>query len=130
MSNNPYQTPFNQFSEKPAPQATPSPSHSGLGIASFAVSFLSGGVLMVMIGVATYFAATMEGEMSEESPQAILLGLAIIAGMGLAVIGAGLGIAGIAQPNRNKIFAILGVIFNALVVLAVCGLMGLGMAMG
>jgi hypothetical protein len=50
--------------------------------------------------------------------------------MVLAVIGLGLGIAGIAQANRNKLFAILGIVFNGVVVLVVCGLLGLGLAIG
>jgi hypothetical protein len=87
-------------------------------------------MLFAMIAVATYFAAQNPEQFNEESPQAIIVGLGIFAGMGLAVIGLGLGIAGLAQSNRIKLFAILGLIFNAVVFLGVCGIIGLGLAVG
>ena len=133
MSNNPYQPPWANFSSDPPPGkmvAPPEPKHSGLGIASFAVALLAGVLAVAMIGVATYFAASLQEEFDDEAPQAIAVGLGIMGSLGLAVIGAGLGIAGVAQPNRNKVFAILGLTFNALLVLSVCGLMALGLFVG
>jgi hypothetical protein len=135
MSSNPYQSPYGQaspgqFADKPVPYAPAPPKHSGLGIASFAMSIVSGVMLFAMIAVATYFAAQNPEQFNEESPQAIIVGLGIFAGMGLAVIGLGLGIAGLAQSNRIKLFAILGLIFNAVVFLGVCGIIGLGLAVG
>ncbi len=128
MSQNPYQPPFGAFAEKPMPFAPPAPRHSGLGIASFVMSLFCGIVMFALIGVATYLAASMQDEFTDESPQAIMVGLGIIGGLGLAVIGLGLGIAGVVQPNRNKLFAILGLIFNFLVLVSVCGIMALGLA--
>jgi mannose/fructose/N-acetylgalactosamine-specific phosphotransferase system component IIC len=135
MSNNPYQSPYGespsgQFTDKPVPYAPPPPKHSGLGIASFAVAILSGIEIFAMIAVATYLAARSPEQFGEESPQAIILGLGIFAGMGLAAIGACLGIAGLTQPNRIKLFAILGLVFNAVVFVGVCGIIGLGLAVG
>jgi mannose/fructose/N-acetylgalactosamine-specific phosphotransferase system component IIC len=135
MSSNPYQSPYGQspygqFTDKPVPQASPPPKHSGLGIGSFIMAILSGIEIFVMIAVATYFAAQNPDQFNEESPQAIIVGLGIFAGMGLAVIGLGLGIAGLAQPNRIKLFAILGLVFNVLLFVGVCGIIGLGLAVG
>jgi hypothetical protein len=130
MSSNPYQPPYGQFTDKPVPSAPPSPKHSGLGIASFALSLVMGLSLFAMIGFATYMAAQNPEQFDEESPAAIVLGLGIMGALGLAVIGLGLGIAGVAQSDRNKLFAILGLVFNGLVVLGVCGILGLGLAVG
>jgi hypothetical protein len=130
MTHNPYESPFDRFTDKPISYAPPAPKQSGLGIASFALSLLAGVELFACVGLATYFAASLQGEFDEESPQAIMVGLGIMGGLGLAVIGLGLGLAGAVQSNRNKIFAILGLIFNTLLFVAICGLMGLGLAVG
>jgi hypothetical protein len=130
MSSNPYQSPYGQFTDKPTSYESQAPRHSGLGIASFLVAIISGFSLLTMIGFAAYFAAQNPAKFDDESAPAIILGLGIIAGMGLAVIGLGLGIAGVAQSNRNRLFAILGLVFNAVVFLGVCGILGLGLAVG
>ena len=39
-------------------------------------------------------------------------------GLGLALLGVGLAIAGLIQADRKKVFAVLGLIFNGLVLLA------------
>jgi hypothetical protein len=128
MSGNPYQTPKGHFTDQPLPYAPPSPKHSGFGIASFAISLISGIAIFAMIAVATYFAAGNPEQFGEDSAPAVLVGLGIMAGMALALIGLGLGIAGLAQPNRIKLFAILGLVFNAIVFVGVCGIIGLGLA--
>lgn len=130
MSQNPYRSPYDPLLSKPGAFVSSAPKHSGLGIASFILALISGVMLFAMIGVATYFAATQGDQFDEESTPAILVGLGIIGGLGVAVIGGGLGLAGLVQPGRNKVFAVLGLTFNTLVFVAVCGIMGLGLAMG
>jgi hypothetical protein len=43
----------------------------------------------------------------------------------VALTGLGLGIAAVAQKNTKKVFGILGIIFNALIVLGICSLIGI-----
>ena len=87
------------------------------------------GVLAIQIVVAAW------GEIEEESYYrtlavvAILVGLGIFGVLGLNFLGLGLGVAGIVQPDRSRVVAILGLVFNALVILGLCGLMALGMTM-
>lgn len=124
MQDNPYGATF--YSQQSAPTEL---KHSGVGIASFVLSLLSGIGLFVLFGVAGYMEAQSPGGMSEDDPTTMLLGVALIAGgMGqfLAFI---LGAVGLFQPNRKKIFAILGTIFSLLAILAFGGLMVLGFVM-
>ena len=124
MQDNPYGATF--YSQQSAPTEL---KHSGVGIASFVLSLLSGIGLFVLFGVAGYMESQSPGGMSEDDPTTMLLGVALIAGgMGqfLAFI---LGAVGLFQPNRKKIFAILGTIFSLLAILAFGGLMVLGFVM-
>ena len=124
MQDNPYGATF--YSQQSAPTEL---KHSGVGIASFVLSLLSGIGLFVLFGVAGYMEAQSPGGMSEDDPTTMLLGVALIAGgLGqfLAFI---LGAVGLFQPNRKKIFAILGTIFSLLAILAFGGLMVLGFVM-
>ena len=103
--------------------------HSGFGIASFAIGILSGLAEFAMVVIAGVMEASTPGGVNEEAPAVILLGLCLIGG-GLALLGIVLGIVGLVQANRSKIFAVLGLVFNALVILGVIGLMIVGIAMG
>lgn len=121
MQENPYGATF--YSEQSAPTEL---KHSGVGIASFVLSMLSGLSLFVLFGVAGYMESQSPGGMSEDDPSTMLLGVALIgAGMAqfLAFI---LGAVGLFQPNRKKIFAILGTIFSLLAILTFGGLMVVG----
>ncbi len=121
MQENPYGATF--YSEQSAPTEL---KHSGVGIASFVLSMLSGLSLFVLFGVAGYMEAQSPAGMSEDDPTTMLLGVALIgAGMAqfLAFI---LGAVGLFQPNRKKIFAILGTIFSLLAILTFGGLMVVG----
>jgi len=121
MQDNPYGAAF--YSEQSAPTER---KHSGVGIASFVLSVLSGVSLFALFGVAGYMELQSPGGMSEDDPTTMLLGVALIgAGMTqfLAFI---LGAVGLFQANRKKIFAILGTIFSLLAILTFGGLMVLG----
>ncbi len=112
----------------PAPQ--PALKHSGLGVASFIISMLGGPGMFLMLVVAGVLAASVPGgKMDESSPAAVGLGLVLIGGIAFALVGVGLGIAGVAQKGRKKLFAVLGLVFNSLIVLGVAALMVIGMAM-
>jgi hypothetical protein len=105
------------------------PPHSGLGIASFLVGLLAGVGEMAVVGWAGYTGVTHRGTITPDSPTAILLGLAMLAGLGLALLGGMLGVGGLFQANRKRVFAVLGMALNALVVLAFLGLMVIGLAL-
>lgn len=98
--------------------------HSGLGIASFIISIISGVILWGCIITSTIVEVTTIGGMSDIV--AGLLGLLIIFGGFLCVIGIGLGISGVIQKNRKKVFSILGIILNFTSILIIIGLMILG----
>ena len=101
--------------------------NSGMGIASFIISLLIGPGLFFLILIAGVIEASTPGGMSETSPTAVFLGLFMIFSVGLSIIGAGLGIAGVVQRDRKKTFAILGLIFNILVLIVFFLLMLLGL---
>ena len=121
MKNNPDGATF--YAEQSAPTVR---KHSGVGIASFVLSVLSGVSLVVLFGVAGYMASQSPGGMSADDPTTMLVGVALI-GTGMAQILAFiLGVVGLFQANRKKIFAILGTIFSLLAILTFGGLMVVG----
>ena len=103
--------------------------HSGLGIASFAGSIIAGLALLVLVVMAGIMEASSPGGMDEESPGSILLGMFLFGFMFLSLVAFCLGVAGLLQSNRMKLFAVLGVVFSFLTLGGVLFLMILGMAM-
>src|SRR5438309_11812632 len=88
------------------------PPHSGLGIASCIIggcTFLFGIILVVIAGV---LEASRPGGVDEESPEAMVMGLLMVAGA--ALVGLVLGIVSAAMGKRNKLFPGLGIGINAL----------------
>jgi hypothetical protein len=106
-----------------------SPNHSGLGIASFIVSVAAGFLTFCCIVVAGVMAAK-PGGMDETSPEAIIVGLLLFAFLFVSLVGLGLGIGGLVQKDRKKIFAVLGTIFSALTIAGTVFLFILGTMMG
>ncbi|HEY0009636.1 MAG TPA: DUF6142 family protein [Tepidisphaeraceae bacterium] len=121
-----WQNPQQQWQPMYQQQMTTATPHSRFGIASFIISLVSLVLLFVLIAAAGVMASQAGGELDETSPQAIMLGLGIIASLALAVLGAVLAIVGLTTTNVKKVFAILGLIFNGLLVLGVIGLLILG----
>ena len=104
--------------------------HSGLGIASFITSIVSGIFIFLFIVVASVMEASTPGGMDEESAGAVTVGLSLIACMGASFIALGLGIGGLLQKERKKIFAILGTVFSAVSLVGTIFLVIIGLAMG
>ena len=103
--------------------------HSVPGIISFVVSIIASFAMIALIAIAGIMAARHPGGMDEESVEAIVVGLGIIA-TGMVHIGAMiLGVIGLFQQDRNKIFAILGVLISGMVALGTIGLFILGLTM-
>ncbi len=104
--------------------------HSGVGIASFIMSILLGIFMFLLIAIAGLMAAEAGGAMDEESMGAVILGLFLLAALGLEVVAIILGIVGMFQKQRKKVFAILGIVFSGLTLVGVVFLIIVGLAMG
>ena len=104
--------------------------HSRLGIASFITSIVSGIFIFLLIVIASVMEASTPGGMDEESAGAVMVGLFLFAFLGAALVALGLGIGGLLQKERKKIFAILGTVFSAVSLVATILMMILGLAMG
>jgi len=134
MSNNPYDftqpgNPYGANQLRPVAPMTGEMKHSGLGIASFIMALGMGVLEFVLFIAAGIMETRTPGGIDENSPAAIVLGLALIGGLLLDMLAVGLGIAGLLQPRRKKVFAILGVIIGTMILLGVIGLIGLGMSL-
>lgn len=104
--------------------------HSGLGIASFIVSIFSGGLMFITVVIAGLIEASSPDGMDETSPVAMMVGFAIFGFVGISLIALVLGIVGLFQSDRKKIFALLGTIFSALTILGIAALILIGITMG
>ncbi len=104
--------------------------HSGLGIASFITSIVSGILIFLVIVIAGVMEASTPGGIDEESAGAVMVGLFLFAFLGAALVALGLGIGGLLQKERKKIFAILGTVFSAVSFVGTIFIIILGLAMG
>lgn len=104
--------------------------HSGLGVASFITSIISGVFIFLLIVVAGVMEASTPGGMDEESIGAVMVGLFLLLFLGAALVALGLGIGGLLQKERKKIFAILGTVFSAVWLVITFFIMLLGLALG
>lgn len=96
--------------------------HSGIGIASLLTSILTG-VLMVIWFVSIIVIVSTTGDLAEDSVAAMVIGLLMILGLFMTVVALGLGIAGLKQENRKKVFPVLGIIISTLILLGTIALM-------
>lgn len=104
--------------------------HSGVGIASFVTSIVAGVLIFLLVIIAGVLEVSTPGGMGEESIAAVLIGLFLFAFLGAELVALGLGIGGLIQKDRKKIFAILGVVFSATALLITLFILFLGLAMG
>jgi hypothetical protein len=95
--------------------------HSGLGIASFLI-----GLVVVLLNVLLVLIAVLMGR-GRRTPEAVesvglLLGVFFCTGVVGALVGLGLGVGGLFREDRNRTFAVVGVVLNLLVVLVATAL--------
>ncbi len=102
--------------------------HSGLGIASFITSIVSGILTFLLIVIAGVIETSTPGGMDEESASAMIVGLFLFTFLGASLVALGLGIAGLMQKERKKIFAILGTVFAAVTLIITIFVLMLGLA--
>jgi hypothetical protein len=126
MSLNPYEPASPAYEWRATPIER---KHSGLGIASFVMSILVGLGMFCLIAWIAVLAASSGQTLKEDSSQAIAIGLGIFAFLFLDLIAFLLGIVGLCQPNRQKVFAILGLLFSFTVAAGMIGLIAVGLSM-
>lgn len=83
----------------------------------------------MIFAIAGIMEASTPGGMDEDSAGATMVGLFMFAAMGTTLIALGLGIGGLLQKERNKIFAILGTTFSLVAIAGTLFLLLLGLAM-
>jgi hypothetical protein len=104
--------------------------HSRFGIASVIIALCVGIFMFILIAIAGVLSMQAGGELDEDSPEAMMIGLGVLAGFAMNLISLGLAIAGLCEKRRNKVFAILGLVINVVLFIGVCGLTAIGKAMG
>jgi hypothetical protein len=100
--------------------------HSGLGIVSFILSVIAVFALVFVLIKAVAIASTHPEGINENSEEVIQLGLLIIGMSFIELLALVLGIVALFLPDRKKVFAILGTVISAVVLLFVIGLIILG----
>ncbi len=101
--------------------------HSGMGIASFIISIIGSVSMFVLFALAGAMEASKPGGMDERSTQVVVLGLLIIIILFANLVAVGLGVAGLFQKERKKVFAILGTIFSGITVILTVALLIIGL---
>lgn len=71
-----------------------------------------------VFGVTLFLAATSPDGVDEEAAATIILGGTMLACVGALVVAFGLGIAGLWQTERKKLFALLGIVLSGLGLMA------------
>ena len=103
--------------------------HSGIGVASFVISIVMALTGFGLIAIAGVIEVTTPGGMDESSAIAVVIGLSIFGCILVDLVALGLGIGGLIQKNRSKIFSILGTIFSALTIIGIIFVMVMGSIM-
>ena len=117
-------------------------AHSRMGIASFVIAILATVVLVALFVVGGVVAASafqnvdpqaLGPESVQSSPafaELALIGIGVLGCLVLHVVGLGLGIAGLIQRLRKRLFSVLGTALNGLVIFVFVALFALGSIVG
>jgi len=100
--------------------------HSGMGIAAFITSLCGAMSMLGLIVTAGIIETTTPGGMDETSMSAILVGLGLMGTAMMQLVAFGLGVAGVFQADRRRVFAVLGLVISIGSMLSVILLMILG----
>jgi len=117
----------NTYSPPPLPDDLP--KHSVLGIISFVIGILASLLLCITFAIAGFSSPQTFGTSLYENMMTVI-GLMACASGGMSVLGLGLGIGGVIQKAQSKVFGIIGLVVNGLLLLGFCGLMLLGIIAG
>lgn len=108
----------------------PARGHSGLGIASFILALVTGLLLFGLIMVAGAIGMQNPEAMEGEKPMVMAIGLLFLSLLAMCLVGAVLGLAGLFQRDRHKVFPILGLVLNLGILLGVAALVIIGTVAG
>lgn len=95
------------------------PRHSRLGVASFALACLSGVSMFVLFVIVGYMETTQPGAMDDETAAPMIVGLFSIGLVLLSLVALGIGVGGLFQKGKRKLFAVLGTVISTLTVAGV-----------
>ncbi|MBM4076400.1 MAG: hypothetical protein FJ267_12265 [Planctomycetes bacterium] len=102
--------------------------HSGPGIASFILSIVSAMMFFAVFAIAIVAAVVNpDEELAEGDPRLLFLGLGVIGSGLLTLLAVIFGVIGLIQTDRKKIFPIIGLVISSLTLIAIVGVMVLGM---
>ena len=122
-----YQTAY-PYQQAPYPAVVAPPKrHSGLGITSLIIAILTGLGDVALFLICGLIAAGGDPN-SIDDGIAMMIGLVLIASLGISLVGTALGIAGLVQSSRNRTLAVLGLILNGLIFFGMFGLIALSLA--
>ncbi len=112
-----------------------------MGIASFVIAILTTVLVVILVVVAGVVGASalenvqdpqnVDPQSLQDSPALAglaLVGLGMLACVAFYLLGLALGVAGIVQRRRNRLFGVLGTIFNGVVVVLLVALIAFGVA--
>ena len=102
---------------------------SRLGIASLILSVSSILFMLVLFAIAGVLEMSEPGGLDENSAAAVILGLFIFACLGSFLVSIGLGIAGILQKQRVRIFAFIGTALSSASFIVMTSFLAIGMAL-
>jgi len=91
--------------------------NSGLGISSFILSIVAFFTQIFVYTVTTIKQFSDPKWLEQESIGSKLIGFLMIVSIFIVLVGIGLGIAGLLQKQKRKVFSVLGVVFNLLMIM-------------
>jgi hypothetical protein len=103
---------------------------SGFGVASFIISISVGLLMFLVFAIAGLMQVSTPGGIDKQSIQMMLVGLSIIALLFLDIVAVVLGIVGLLQKKRKKLFAIFGTILSSATVILTIALIVVGVLVG
>lgn len=93
--------------------------HSGYGIVSFLIALAAVAAVFLAFMAILICAIIVGGLADKDAPLFVVLGVVFVLAWGIAFIGAGYGIAGLLSKNRKKLFAVIGLSINLLIILSI-----------
>jgi hypothetical protein len=115
------------MSAQPLAAAAARARHSGMGIASFLLAIVAGLAITVLVMIAGVLSVKPPKGPDETSAEAVPLGTGIILAGLVDMVALGLGVAGVCQGERLKVFSVLGLCSSAFRLIGVLGIMLIGL---